>query len=89
MIFSPLSVIFTTPFIKPFKIGRIVFTYLIPILPILIMWDGIISCFRTYSVKEMNELVNLLHQADTYDWQIGKKGNRAIKILHLIGTPKS
>ena len=28
MVFSPLTVLFTTPFIRPFKIGRIIFTYL-------------------------------------------------------------
>lgn len=36
MIFSPVSVILTTPFIRPFKIGRIVFTYLIPLVPLFI-----------------------------------------------------
>ncbi|MFD1079892.1 hypothetical protein, partial [Longispora fulva] len=30
MLLSPLSVLFTTPFIKPFSWGRLLFTYLIP-----------------------------------------------------------
>jgi hypothetical protein len=53
MVFSPLTVLFTTPFIYPFKIGRIIFTYLIPIVPLFVLWDGVVSSLRTYSVQEM------------------------------------
>ncbi|MEM9685443.1 MAG: hypothetical protein AAF934_00795, partial [Bacteroidota bacterium] len=41
MLISPLSILFTTPFIKPFKIGRIIFTYFIPIVPLFVLWDGV------------------------------------------------
>ncbi|MDO5969677.1 hypothetical protein Q4Q35_07645 [Flavivirga aquimarina] len=88
MIFSPLSVLFTTPFIRPFKIGRIIFTYLIPIVPLFVLWDGIVSSFRTYSVKEMNNLVENLEGTETYDWEIGKVKSGPGVILYLLGTAK-
>src|SRR5690606_8104029 len=77
------SVLLTTPFIRPFKIGRIVFTYLIPMVPLCIMWDGVVSSLRTYSLKEMNELVAGLQNKDDYQWTIGKEKN----VLYLIGLP--
>ena len=88
MIFSPLSVLFTTPFIRPFKIGRIIFTYLIPIVPLFVLWDGIVSCLRTYSVKEMNELVDSLNNNDSFDWKIGREKSGPGVVLYLLGTKK-
>jgi len=89
MVFSPLSVLFTTPFIRPFKFGRIIFTYLIPIVPLFVLWDGIVSSLRTYSVKEMNELIANLAGAETYDWEIEKIKSGPGVILYLLGTKKN
>lgn len=88
MLFSPLSIIFTTPFIRPFKIGRIVFTYIIPIVPIFVLWDGIVSSLRTYSVKEMNELVKDLNESETFNWDIGRVKSGPSVVLYLLGTKK-
>ena len=89
MLFSPLSVLLTTPFISPFKIGRIFFTYLLPIVPLFVLWDGLVSSLRTYSVKEMNELVKSLNGAENYHWDIGKVKSGPGAILFLLGTPLS
>ncbi len=88
MLFSPLSVLFTTPFIRPFKLGRIIFTYLIPIVPLFVLWDGVVSSFRTYSVKEMNELVKSLNKTETYNWEIDKVKSGPGVVLYLLGTRK-
>ncbi|MBP1224881.1 hypothetical protein [Flavobacterium sp. 1355] len=88
MIFSPISVLLTTPFIKPFHIGRIIFTYLIPIVPILILWDGVVSSLRTYSVDEMNALVSNLNNKENFNWEVGRVKSGPTKILYLLGTKK-
>jgi hypothetical protein len=88
MLLSPISVLFTTPFIRPFRIGRIVFTYLIPIVPLFVLWDGVVSSLRTYSVKEMQALVLQVKNHENYDWQIGKVKSGPSKILYLIGSEK-
>lgn len=88
MIFSPVTVLLTAPFIRPFKIGRIIFTYLIPIVPILILWDGVVSSLRTYSVEEMNVLVSNLNNKDNFNWEVGKVKSGPTKILYLLGTRK-
>ncbi len=88
MLLSPISVLLTTPFIRPFKIGRIIFTYLIPIIPLIVMWDGVISSLRTYSVKELKEIVESLNQSETYDWEIEKVKSGVGVIIYLLGTKK-
>lgn len=88
MIFSPLNVVLLTPFIRPFKLGRILFTYLIPIVPPFVLWDGLVSCLRTYSVKEMKQLLDGLENKDSFDWDINKIKAGPGVILYLMGTPK-
>jgi len=88
MILSPLNVLLITPFIRPFSVGRIIFTYVIPLVPVFVMLDGILSALRTYTVPEMNELVSRVDGHEKYDWNIGKVKSGPVTILHLIGTPK-
>lgn len=88
MLFSPLSVLFATPFIKPFKIGRIVFTYLIPVVPLFVLWDGVVSSLRTYSVKEMNNLISGLSNKEHFDWEVRRIKSGPGVILYLLGTKK-
>lgn len=88
MLFLPIGVLLTTPFIRPFKIGRIIFTYLIPVVPLFVLWDGLVSSFRTYSVKEMNKLVSELKGAEKFEWDVNKVKSGPGIILYLLGTKK-
>src|SRR5439155_68062 len=49
--------------------------------------DGIVSCLRTYSTPELEELVRGL---DTYDWEIGdfRGGWSPLRGSYLIGVPR-
>jgi len=87
MLLSPISVLLTTPFIRPFKIGRIVFTYLLPIVPLFVLWDGVVSSLRTYSVEEMRKLTKTLKNSENYNWKIDKIKSGPGAILYLIGVP--
>ncbi len=89
MLFSPISVLFTAPFIRPFKFGRLIFTYLIPIVPLFVLWDGVVSSLRTYSVEEMRDLVNGLKNGEEYNWEIDKVKSGPGVILYLLGTKKN
>lgn len=89
MLLSPISVLLATPFIRPFRIGRIIFTYLIPIVPLVVLWDGIVSALRTYSAQEMNELLSLTDNHKHFDWTIDKKKSKTGFVLYTIGIPKN
>lgn len=89
MLFSPITVLLMTPFIRPFKLGRILFTYLIPIVPLFVLWDGLVSSLRTYSVEEMQTLVDQLDNKDSFNWEIGRIKSGPSAILYLLGMPKT
>ncbi len=43
LIFHPILFLFLTPFIRPFNLSRLFFTYLIPLIPLYTIWDGVVS----------------------------------------------
>jgi hypothetical protein len=86
--FSPINVLLITPFIRPFRFGRILFTYFIPLVPIFTWWDGLVSVLRTYSEKELTDMKNSLSGTESFDWEVSFVKNGAVKIYYLLGTPK-
>lgn len=89
MAFSWLSVLLTTPFIRPFSFGRILFTYILPIVPLVTVWDGIISSIRTYSEDELKQMVSTLEQSDSFYWEISRVKSGPGELIYLLGTPKT
>ena len=89
MIFAPLSLLLFTPFIKPFLVSRILLTYVLPLIPLLTLWDGLVSCFRIYSTRELRELVDRL-DAPGYHWEIGRDRmpGAPTHMIHLVGYPR-
>lgn len=85
MLLSPLNVWLFTPFIRPFKFSRIFFTYLIPIIPLLVCWDGIVSVLRTYSIEEMEMLIKNVDSNNSYIWKLGKVKSGPSKVTYLLG----
>lgn len=88
MLFVILNVLLFTPFIRPVRWEVLPFIYLIPIIPLYIMWDGIASILRTYSEDELKEIVKSLHNTDTYHWEIGSIKNGPMPINYLYGHKK-
>jgi hypothetical protein len=73
-----------TPRIRPFRWSRLVWTYLIPIIPLVLLFDGVVSCLRTYKPQELREMVGHLTACE-YRWEAGElKGKRA-PVTYLIG----
>jgi hypothetical protein len=89
MLLSPLSVLLTTPFIRPFRWGRILFTYIIPLVPVFTLWDGVVSALRTYSVPEMNDLIAGLKGGERFEWETGRLRSGPGVLLYLTGVPKT
>jgi hypothetical protein len=76
-----------TPRIRPFRWSRLLWTYLIPIIPLVLLFDGVVSCLRTYRPQELREMVDKL-TAGEYQWQIGELAGRRAPVTYLIGVPK-
>jgi hypothetical protein len=76
------------PFLKPFRASRLLFTYLVPLVPLCLLWDGLVSCLRVYSPAELRELVSQLG-ASHYEWDIGEIRVGPGVVTYLIGIPRS
>lgn len=86
---NPVAHLLTTPFIRPFRWSRLFWTYVVPLVPLYVAWDGFASGFRLYSTQELQELVDGLHpHASDYVWEIGRKAFPH-SITYLIGYPKA
>lgn len=83
---TPLLCWYVTPRIRPFRWSRIVWTYLLPVVPLTLLVDGILSCLRAYSLDDLQELTEGLG-GDAYRWEIGEEGGGRIGITYLIGRP--
>lgn len=87
MIIHPILLFFCSPFLRPFSISRLFFTYLIPIIPFCTVWDGIFSIARLYTHEEMLQMAKEA-SPNNYRWISGKVSNKfGMKIAYLIGSP--
>jgi hypothetical protein len=82
----PFAVWIMTPFIRPFRWSRLLLTYLLPLVPLTCLWDGIVSQLRAYTADEM---VQLGQGAPRMRWETGHipiaKGRG--RITFLLGIP--
>lgn len=76
-----------TPWIRPFRWSRLLWTYLVPIIPLVLLFDGVVSCLRTYRPEELGELVEELTTRE-YQWEIGELATGHVPITYLIGCPR-
>ena len=86
LLLLPSLLFLATPFIRPFRWSRLFWTYVIPVVPAFLTWDAFVSCLRTYSPKELRELVDGLN-CEGYSWEIGVETDRMVSIFYLIGYP--
>lgn len=88
--FGLLMTLAITPFLRPLRLRQIVFTYLIPVLPVLIAWDGAVSNVRTYSEGDLQELLSGA-QSEDYRWEIGTapSARGPGKMLYVMGLPQA
>jgi hypothetical protein len=88
MIGVPVAVLALMPFARPFRWAYLAFTYLIPLVPLILLWDGMVSILRVYSPEQMKKLTEDLRAPD-YTWETGGIQVRPIpgRLPYLIGRP--
>lgn len=92
LLLAPLSTLFGylvfTPFMKPRRLSRFIWTYLLPLVPLATCWDGVVSMLRVYSTDELKDLTATL-QLDDYIWEIGEAstGTAVFLYTYLVGYP--
>jgi hypothetical protein len=78
------------PFIRPFRWSRLLSTYVIPIIPLVLLFDGAVSCLRTYRPQELREIITKLSGIE-YQWEMGEHSSAygRVPITYLIGYPRA
>ncbi len=83
-----LMLLVCTPWIRPFRWSRLLWTYLVPMIPLVLLFDGVVSCLRTYRPQELREMVAKL-AGNEYEWEIGELAAGHVPISYLIGYPRA
>jgi len=88
LLFTPVFVAIATPFIRPFRWRRLLWTYLLPLVPLNCWWDGLVSQFRAYTEEELRELTRGF---DGFHWTAGqeKLGGTPGHVTYLVGIPRA
>lgn len=86
----PLMVMLATPFIRPFRWSRLFWTHLVPLVPLVCLWDGVASQFRAYTVAELEGLAKDV-AVEGYSWRAGEVQMQwlPVKVTYLIGCPQN
>jgi len=75
-----------TPFVRPFSWQRLFFTYIMPVIPLAFLFDGIISQLRSYTHEEMLELAKKINNKN-FTWEAGFARHKLLpfRLNYLIG----
>jgi hypothetical protein len=76
------------PFIRPFRWPYVLFTYVLPIIPLLFAFDGVVSCLRAYTPEEL--LAMGREVGPDYEWKAGRRrlGAAPLAAIYLVGIPR-
>jgi len=79
-----------TPLISPIRLSRLFWTYVVPVIPLVLLFDGVVSCLRTYRPHELWEMIERLNATD-YQWQVGEHSGAfgQLPITYSIGYPRT
>jgi hypothetical protein len=83
----PLGAWLMAPFMRPFRWARLFWTYIIPVIPFLLWYDGILSCLRAYTPVEMEQLAAQIGAKD-YRWEAGETSG-PVAVAYLLGYPET
>jgi hypothetical protein len=87
ILLTPIAVWILTPFMRPFLWRRLLWTYLLPLVPLTCLWDGVVSQLRAYTVQELRAFCD---GATAMRWDVGYLpiANGKGRLTYLTGTPQ-
>lgn len=79
----PLGVLAVMPFVRP-SLGALAATYVVPLVPLMVGFDGIVSCLRA---RSPDELLALTTGLDGLDWRVETQRASLVDLTVLVGVP--
>jgi hypothetical protein len=85
---TPIATMALTPLSRRLTPTRLALTYVLPVIPLAVLWDGAMSCMRAYSEQELRALVVGLSD-DDYRFRVERRAVRWLpsRLTLLIGEP--
>jgi hypothetical protein len=79
-----------TPRVGRLTVGRFLSTYVLPLSPAMVAWDGAVSALRMYTADELMDLARGI-PATHYEWETGRFGIQGpfgpMPTTYLTGAP--
>jgi hypothetical protein len=75
------------PLARPFRWSRILWTYCVPLIPILFAWDGTVSALRAYTPEELLALAKTVPGGERYRWAVERAGRVLVVTGHESVPP--
>ena len=72
--------------VRPYTVQQLLFTNIIPIVPIVSAWDGFVSGLRKYSKKELIKIIGTL-KSKNYNWIVENDTqlSKGTPLVYLLG----
>jgi len=86
LLLTPLLVMLMTPIIRPFRLSRILLTFAIPVIPLCMLWDSLVSALRCYTAQELLAMASGL-EGERYEWDVGTYRCGVLPVTYLVGYP--
>ncbi|WP_426746592.1 hypothetical protein VZQ01_00085 [Myxococcus faecalis] len=87
MLLVPVLVLLFTPLVRPMTPLRLLLTYGVPVAPLLIFWDGLVSALRVHHPRELAAMTESLAK-EGYTWEVGEvKAPGKAAISYVLGMP--
>ncbi len=75
------------PLIRPVRWAYFPLTYVLPLIPAVLVFDGVVSCLRAYHAEELLEMAREV--GPEYEWRAGRTrpAGWPLAVIYLIGVP--
>ncbi len=88
---SPLIILFVLvamPFLRPLQLSWLFWTYIVPVVPLFIAWDGLVSHLRSYTPEELEMMTRGL-ESESYSWEVRREALEGLPghFTYVVGVP--
>lgn len=85
-VFVPLS----WPLMWPWRFDQFLLTFVLPVIPLVTSFDGVVSTLRAYTPSELRTLTERADPEGRFDWRIGRTPYWGILgATWLVGMPRA
>ena len=83
---TTIGQLITAPFVQPFSLVRLFFTYILPVNLFTVAWDGIISVIKSKTCKQYNKQLSHI-STPSFVISVHQLNNWKGNLVYIKGTP--